>query len=133
MHTNLLSGEVHRHLALHLESQNDRTTTVSMPVRTTYDQGTGVVHGGILGALADATGVVALAPHRPFGQSITSIEFKINFLRPARLGGGDLVAVAKVVRSGQTVAVCDVEISQGDKAIAKGLFTYLFFTPRSRA
>ena len=57
---------------------------------------------------------------------MTSIEFKLNFLSPARPGGERLTARALVVRRGRRVGVCDVEVVQGDKLVAKGLFTYLF-------
>ncbi len=122
--------KVNRFLAFELTSRTDTTAEVSMPLRDAYDQGTGVVQGGIISALADATAVAALAPNLPFGHAMASIEFKVNFLRPARSGAGHLLGKAKVVRSGRTVAVCDVEIMNGDEMIAKGLFTYLYFDPR---
>jgi uncharacterized protein (TIGR00369 family) len=123
-------SEVNRLLALKLESRTLKTAEVSMPVRQAYDRGAGVIQGGIISSLADATAVAVLMPNKPFGRAMTSIEFKLNFLRPALVGAGPLLGRAVIVRSGHTVAVCEVDVTQGDEMVAKGLFTYLYFDPR---
>jgi acyl-coenzyme A thioesterase PaaI-like protein len=61
---------------------------------------------------------------------MTSIEFKLNFLSPALGDGGTLTARSQVVRKGKKVGVCDVEVTQGERLVAKGLFTYLFYPRR---
>ena len=70
--------------------------------------------------------VYALRPGLPSGHIMTSIEFKLNFLSPARADKGTLVARARVVRQGRRVGVCDVDVEQAGVVVAKGLFTYLF-------
>lgn len=122
--------QVNRLLGLELTTRTKTTAEVSMPVIEAYDQGTGVVQGGIISSLADATAVAALATSRPFGRAMASIEFKINFIRPARSGAGPLLGKAAVVRSGRTIAVCEVEILQAEVLVAKGLFTYLYLDAR---
>ncbi len=74
----------------------------------------------------------AVHPYLPDGLTMTSIEFKLNFLRPATVGGGPLVATARVVRRGRRVAVCDVDVWQDGEAVATGLFTYLLFEVGTR-
>lgn len=122
--------EVNRFLALELASRTATTAAVSMPLRDAYSQGTGLVQGGIISSLADAAAVAVLAPGLSFGRGMTCIEFKMNFLRPASGRGGSLLAEARVIRSGKTIAVCDVEVLQGSEMVAKGLFTYLYLAPR---
>jgi len=58
---------------------------------------------------------------------MTSIEFKVNFLRPGLPSEGPLVAKARPVRRGRTIGICDVEVAQGERLLLKGLFTYLFY------
>ena len=111
-----------------LISRSDQQAEVSMPLKDSYLQEGNVVHGGIIAALADTTAVYILYPSLADDQTMTSIEFKINFLAPARLADGDLRAAAQLVKRGKKVALCDVEVFQKDKLIAKGLFTYLLFT-----
>lgn len=79
---------------------------LSLPVAPQLLQQNGFVHGGVLAYLADNAltyaGGSVLAP-------VLTSEFKINYLRPAT-GADRLVAVATVVGSGQTQAVCRCDI-----------------------
>ncbi len=99
---------------------------VVLPLRAEFLQVEGVVHGGILATLADTAAVYLLTPGVARDSVMTSIEFKLNFVRPAMLTSGEVVAVAKLVKRGRHVALADVELMQGDALVAKGLFTYLF-------
>lgn len=85
----------------------------------------GVVHGGIQATLADTIAVWAGLREMPPERTLTSVEFKLNFLRAARSDGGELVARAKVLRAGSRVVVVDAEVTQGGEAVTRGLFTYL--------
>ncbi len=108
-----------------LLAHTDESAEVSLPLRPEYLQEGGVVHGGIISTLADSTAVYIIYPTLPETQSMASIEFKINFLRPARAEAGNLRAVARLVKRGRKVVLCDVEVFQQDALVAKGLFTYL--------
>ncbi|MFQ5628623.1 MAG: PaaI family thioesterase [bacterium] len=114
-------------LGLTLISCSADLVEIAMPLKPAYLQEVGVVHGGLISALADTTAVYLLYPYLDSNQAMTSIEFKINFLHPAVLEKGDLHARAKTVKKGRKIAVCDVEVLQAEKLIAKGLFTYLIF------
>jgi len=98
-----------------------------MAVREEFLQDFGVVQGGILTALADEAAVSLLLPHLTPGRAVTSIELKQNFLRPALAGRGELVARARTVRRGRTVAVVACDVEQAGEAVTTGVFTYLFF------
>lgn len=98
-----------------------------MPLEERYLQEGRVVHGGIIATLADSAAVQVLYPRLNENQSMTSIEFKINFLSPALLENGSLTAKANLVKRGKRIALCDVEVFQKDKLIAKGLFTYMLY------
>jgi uncharacterized protein (TIGR00369 family) len=97
---------------------------VAAPVTPELLQGDRLVHGGLLATLADTTAVYALLRELWPAQTVSSIEFKLNFLRPAVLEGGELLARASVLRRGRSVAVCEVSVSQGTREVARGLFTY---------
>jgi uncharacterized protein (TIGR00369 family) len=117
---------VHRFLGLRMIVPSSEQATVEMEVSPDLCQETGVVHGGILSALADATAANLFQPYVPDHLLTTSIEFKMNFLRPVLAENGKLVAQATVLRRGRKVAVAEVEITQANKLVAKGLFTFLF-------
>ena len=53
---------------------------VELPVRADFVQEEGVVHGGVITALADTTAVWLLWPDLQDGAGMTGVEFKMNFL-----------------------------------------------------
>jgi uncharacterized protein (TIGR00369 family) len=73
----------------------------------------GTLHGGILCDVADAAMGVAFASTLADGESFTTLELKINFLRP--IWKEKLRAVGKVVKRGRTVGMveCDVTNTEG--------------------
>ncbi|MDP3311486.1 MAG: PaaI family thioesterase [Polaromonas sp.] len=79
---------------------------LSVPVAPALLQQHGFVHGGVLSYLAD--NALTFAGGSVLGDSVTS-EFKINYLRPAK-DAERLLAVATVVGSGKTQAVCRCDI-----------------------
>lgn len=91
----------------------------------TFTQEKGVIHGGIISTLADTAAVYSFIPFLPEHLLCGSIEFKVNFLTPAMAGGGTLRAEGKAIKQGSRVVVCEASVTQGEKQIAAGLFTYL--------
>jgi len=68
----------------------------------------GTLHGGVLCDLADlAMGVACYSTLEP-GESFTSLELKINFLKPIWIGR--LTAHAQVKKGGRTTALLECEI-----------------------
>ena len=84
---------------------------LSVPLSARLLQQDGFVHGGVLAYLAD--NCLTYAGGSVLGKVLTS-EFKINYIRPAN-NADRLVAVATVVGSGKTQAVCrcDVFLERG--------------------
>jgi uncharacterized protein (TIGR00369 family) len=73
----------------------------------------GTIHGGILCDIADAAMGMAYFSSLEPGESFTTLELKINFLRP--FWRGVLLAHGRVVSRGRTVGMseCDVVDDQG--------------------
>lgn len=73
----------------------------------------GTIHGGVLGDVADAAMGMAYASELESGESFTTLELKINFVRP--FWTGTLLAHGRVVHRGRTVGMteCDVVDAQG--------------------
>ena len=83
-------------------------TEITLPIRRHTLQQGGMVHGGLIGMLADsAAGYAALSLMAP-GLDVVTVEYKINFLAPAV--GDTLVGRGRVVRPGRTLFVCDADI-----------------------
>src|SRR4051795_4145105 len=82
----------------------------------------GTLHGGVYCDLADAAMGYAYAATLAEGESFTTVELKINFLRAVRQG--KLTAEAKVVKSGSALGYgeCQVKDHTG-KLVAKAAST----------
>ena len=76
----------------------------------------GTLHGGVLCDIADAVMGLAYAANLDEGESFTTLELKINFLKP--VWQAKLRAVGRVVRQGRTVGLveCDVTYEGGGLA-----------------
>ena len=82
----------------------------------------GTLHGGILCDVADAAMGIAYASTLEEGETFTTLELKINFLRP--VWNARLRAVADVVNGGRTIGLvaCDV-LDEGDRLVARATST----------
>jgi acyl-CoA thioesterase len=106
-----------------LEAAEPGRAVLRMRVTSKHKQVHGVVHGGVLAALADTAGGLATYMVVPPGTRLATVEMKINYLEP--VDRGTIVAQARVLRRGRNFAVvdCDVLDSAGRLA-AKALLTY---------
>ena len=74
-------------------------------------------HGGVLASLIDIAGHAVVAVR--FGRMAPTIDLRIDYLRAA--DGSELVAQAKIVRAGRTMALADVEVTDaGGRVVAVG-------------
>jgi uncharacterized protein (TIGR00369 family) len=81
------------------------------------------MHGGAVFAAADAaTGVAAMGLLAP-GETLTTIEMKINFIRT--VPAGEVVAEAVILHRGRSTAVGEAEVKDAEgRLVAKALATY---------
>ena len=96
-----------RLLGSELDAFEPGRAELSLAVSPRLLQQNGFVHGGVLSYLAD--NALTYAGGSVLGTGVVTSEFKINYLRPA-IGGERLHAVATVVGSGRTQAVCRCEV-----------------------
>lgn len=84
----------------------------------------GTVEGGILGDLADVAMGIAFSGTLESGESFTTLEMKMNFLRPVK--EGRLTGRATVVQRGKTVGMMECIITnEAGKIVAKGSSTVM--------
>ena len=81
----------------------------------------GIIHGGCLFSLADTVSGTAIMGH---GHKVTTVNGSINFLRPGK-AEGKVTAVAREVKYGRTLSVCDCQIfDDSDQLIATTAMTF---------
>jgi uncharacterized protein (TIGR00369 family) len=69
----------------------------------------GTVHGGVICDLVDAAMGCAHASQLEDGESFTTLELKINFLKP--VWKGHLVAEGKVIKAGRTIGLVEGRVT----------------------
>jgi len=72
----------------------------------------GTLHGGVLCDVADAAMGIAYAATLGEGETFTTLELKINFLKP--VWTGKLVATGRVVKGGRTVGLVECDVTDAD-------------------
>ena len=110
-------------LGFDVESVHDGRAVFRLDVRPTHKQIHGVVHGGIIAALADTTAAIAAYTAVPLGVELATLELKINYLEP--VPGGRVKADARVLRAGRNFIVTECEIfNESGSMAAKALLTF---------
>jgi len=104
---------VARLIGFRLTAVEPGLATVELDAGPRHANPMGTVHGGILCDVADAAMGIAYASGLAEGETFTTVELKINFLKPVR--SGRLAATGRVVKAGHTVGLveCDVLDAEG--------------------
>jgi uncharacterized protein (TIGR00369 family) len=123
----MLAGEVDqpaaaRLIGMRLASYGDGEAVVVMEADDRHANPMGTVQGGLLAAAADAAMGWACMTLLPEGETYTTVEMKMNFLRPA--WQGRLEARGRVKSAGRTIMLveCDV-VSADGKLVAHAVST----------
>lgn len=111
-------------LGMKLATAGPGLASFVMDVDERHHNPMGSVHGGILGDLADAAMGYAVISTLGPDETFTTVEFKVNFLRPAF--EGRLTCQARVDTRGKTIAYAVADILNEDrKIVAKAVSTNL--------
>jgi uncharacterized protein (TIGR00369 family) len=121
----LAQSPFHEVLGLRLESLEPDSGTVE--IRCGFGEtlqrspGSGQYHGGVIASLIDIAGDFALIA--VLGYGVPTINFRVDYLRPAR--AGDLIARAVIRKSGRTIGVVDVDVFDAEsRLVAVGRACY---------
>ena len=87
-----------------LESVQAGRAVIRMPFSAQITQHNDFVHAGIITAIADTACGAAAMSLAPDGTGLLSVEYKVNFLAPAR--GKEFVATGQVVKAGKSLTIC---------------------------
>ena len=95
-------------LGAHIAEAEPGRVVLELVAGPQHRHGGGVVQGGVIAQIADASMGMSLATLQADGMWNTTIELKINFVRPAI--EGTLRAVGRVVEMRQTLLFADGEV-----------------------
>jgi 3-hydroxyacyl-CoA dehydrogenase len=90
--------------------------------------GLGIAHGGLAATLLDSALGCAINTMMPTGRIFTTLEMKINYVRPIRRETGEVRCEASVIHIGGRVATAEGRIvDAGGKLYAHGTATCMLF------
>jgi uncharacterized protein (TIGR00369 family) len=112
-------------LDMRIESLGEGSSRMVMPVDSRLFNSGGVLHGGALASIADASIAAALATLIDHDREMmATVEMKINYMAPVR--GGDIVCESRIIQKGKSVAVGESSLYSGEgKLLAKATATFL--------
>lgn len=82
--------------------------STALEVKAQHSQQDGFVHAGVMATMADHTAGYAAYTTVTRQERILTIEFKINYLRPAL--GSTVLCRAQVIKGGKTIIVAESEV-----------------------
>ncbi|MDY6988658.1 MAG: PaaI family thioesterase [Thermodesulfobacteriota bacterium] len=98
-----------------------------LEIRPDHRQQDGFVHAGVIATMADHTGGYAAYTTASEETRILTIEFKINYFRPAK--GEAIVCRSRVVNRGKKIIVSESEVSclkdGQEKPVSKAMITLM--------
>ncbi|MHB8508631.1 MAG: PaaI family thioesterase [Candidatus Dormibacteria bacterium] len=107
----ILPPNIHHLTGLVYEESGPGYARFTMPASPWLLPPQGVVSGATLALLADAPLGCAGQTMMPAATPYTTAELSLSFLRPVLADGGRLTGVGRVVHSGRTVVMTEIEIT----------------------
>lgn len=84
----------------------------------------GGVHGGMVSTVLNSVMGLAVHTQLPLGSLFSTLELKVNFVRPVRVATGRLLAEGKVIHPGARVATAEARlVDRNGKLYAHGTTT----------
>ncbi|MDX2217556.1 MAG: PaaI family thioesterase [Burkholderiales bacterium] len=84
------------------------------------------VHGGVHATLLDTAMACAILSRLPTGQGFTTLELKINYVRPMTAATGEVCAEGRIINVGRTIALSEGRLTDSEgRLIAHGTTTCL--------
>lgn len=111
-------------LGLRLTAADAQHVVMELDTDERHTNPMGTVHGGILCDLADAAMGMCFFTGLLAGESFTTVELKINFLRP--IWKTRLQASARAVQRGRTVGMVECDVTDAnERLVARATSTLL--------
>jgi uncharacterized protein (TIGR00369 family) len=111
----ILAGEyafvpIADHLGFGLASvERGRVVLVGRPDARSFNL-LSTVHGGWIAAILDTAMALSCLSNLAADQSFTSLDIRINFLRPVTAESGEVAASGGVIQGGRKVAYCEARL-----------------------
>lgn len=88
----------------------------------------GSVHGGVISTVLDSVMGCTVHSRLPQGTGYTTLELKVNFIRPITVKSGKIKSTGKIIHLGKTTALVEANLEdEAGKVYAHGVSTCMIF------
>jgi uncharacterized protein (TIGR00369 family) len=112
------AAAVDRYAGIQLIQARHGRVAFSLPVHSGLLQELGTVFGGVIALVAKSASGAAVQAIAPAGTGFTALDLKVNFLRPCRAEGGELVATGSITHRGRRLCIANAEVTYRGRRIA---------------
>ena len=120
-----MTNQFGRHIEMDYFTNEDDLIINQIEIKDMHLATPNVSHGGVISALADSTlGIAALQQSAKDGNLVSTVEFKINYLKPAKLGD-KITGVPRVRKIGRSIIFVEADFTnQKEELIATASGTF---------
>ena len=94
------------------EVEHGRVRLLGNPDRRSYNL-IGTVHGGWAATILDSALALATLSTLEADQGFTTVDIRINYLRPLSIETGEVRAEGRVLQGGRRLAYCEAKLTDG--------------------
>ena len=103
-----------RLLDLELAAVGNGATTFRFTPAERFGNGSPMIHGGVLAAVADFAVATAVTTAAPEGAIVVTANLNVSYVRPARVDGPVLTCEGRVLHVGRSLAYAEASIVDDD-------------------
>jgi uncharacterized protein (TIGR00369 family) len=121
------------HLGARLTAIAAGQVVIELPFSADLTQQHGYFHAGAVTSIVDTACGYAALTLMPAGSEVLTVEYKVNFVSPAR--GDKLIATGRVVKPGNQVTVCQGEVlalGKGEGKLCATMLATMILRPTDR-
>jgi uncharacterized protein (TIGR00369 family) len=112
------AAPIDRYAGIRLIEAEDGRVVFSLPAHSGLLQELGTVFGGVIALLAKSASGAAVQTIALAGTGFTALDLKVNFLRPARAEGEELIATGSITHRGRRLSIANAVVNYRGRRIA---------------
>jgi uncharacterized protein (TIGR00369 family) len=125
----ITAAPIDRYAGIRLIEAEDGRVMFSLPVHPGLLQELGTVFGGVIALLAQSASGAAVQAIAPVGTGFTALDLKVNFLRPVRAEGQELIATGSITHRGRKLSIANAVVTHRGHRIAIATGTTALMSP----
>ena len=114
----IAAAPIDQYAAIRLIEAEDGRVVFSLPAHSGLVQELETVFGGVIALLAKSASGAAVQTIAPAGTGFTALDLKVNFLRPTRVEGEELIATASITHRGRKLSIANAVVTYRGRRVA---------------